>query len=179
MSHKTKLIALLLPLLMSLPTFGTELEAAIKYGNFLTEAVKTKSTVKIKKRPEYDAIKQYLSSRKCSGFKYKAYIVGSENDQQFYLVASKGKSVIIGRHFKAPINGGVIDASAFSSSTNSCLNLGKPASNVAAMYATHLKPYPNEFHLLQSNLKSIALYIGTSAGMYVVENGTMVLSESE
>lgn len=179
MIRKAKFIPILLIFLISLPVFSSELESAIEYGNLLTKAVKTKSTVRLKKLAEYKKIKQYLSSKKCDGFKYKAYIVGPENKKYFYLIASKRKSVIIGRHFKAPIKGGVVDTEAFVSSTNGCLNLGRPASNVSALFATHLKPYPNEFHLLQSNLKPITLYIGTSAGMYIVKNGTMVLSEDE
>ena len=170
MNHKTKLLCLLL-LFTGLPVFGQELDEAIKYGEFLTEAVKSKTTVKIKKLPEYDAIKQYLLENKCAGFKYKAYIVGPKNEQQFYLLASKGKNVIIGRHFKAPINRNGIDTLAFSSSTNGCLNLGKPASNSEGMFATHLKSYPNEFHVLQSNLRKISLYVGAQSGNYVIRQG--------
>jgi len=179
MSQKIKFLSPLLALLISFPVFCSELGNAIKFGNLLTEAVKSKSTIKIRNLTAYNEIKQYLSSNKCTGFKYRAYIVGPKNDEYLYLVASRRKSVIIGRHFKAPIINDVIDTADFVSSTNGCLNLGKPPSNAAAMFATHLKPFPNEFHLLQSNLRSIALYISTSAGMYVVSNGTMVLSMNE
>jgi len=179
MNYKKQFIALIFMLLGSNLGMASELVDAIVYGSLLTEAVKGKAEVKLKKLLQFKGIDQYLSENKCSGFKYKGYIVGPENKQYFYLVASKGRNVIIGRHFKAPINAGSIEIAAFESSTNGCLNLGSPPSNVAAMYATHLKPYPNEFHLLQSNLNSITLYIGTKAGMYAVENGTIKLSESE
>ena len=158
---------------------GSELEDSIKYGELLTGAVQDKKTVKLKKLDQYKDIKRYLSENKCSGFKYKAYIVGPIENQKFYLVASKGKNVIIGRHFKASISNNVIDFSTFESSTNGCLNLGPVKSNAAGMYATHLKPFPNEFHLLQSNIRRIALYVGTKEGMYIVNDGTMVLSEKE
>lgn len=179
MNYKQKFTALIFIVLVSNMAMASELEEAVVYGNLLTEAVKEKSEVKLKKLPEFKSINRYLSENKCPGFKYKGYIVGPENNRYFYLVASKGKNVIIGRHFKAPINAGSIDTAKFESSTNGCLNLGSPPSNVAAMYATHLKPYPNEFHLLQSNLNSIALFIGTKAGMYAVENGAIKLSESQ
>lgn len=94
-------------------------------------------------------------------------------------VASKGKNVIIGRHFKAPIHKEAIDVAAFESSTNGCLNLGPVRADAAAMYATHLKPFPNEFHLLQSNIRNIALYIGTKEGMYSVSENTITLSKSK
>jgi hypothetical protein len=179
MKYMKQFSALILMFLGSNMTMASELEEAIVYGNLLTEAVNGKAEVELKKLSEFKSIKQFLSENKCPGFKYKGYIVGPENNRYFYLVASKGKGVIIGRHFKAPFKAGSIEAAKFESSTNGCLNLGVPPSNVAAMYATHLKPYPNEFHLLQSNLNSITLFIGTKAGMYAVENGAIKLSEGE
>jgi hypothetical protein len=170
---------LTLLLLISTCVPASELEDAITYGNLLTQAVKEKEEVKLKKLSEYKAIKRYLTENKCSGFKYKAYIVGPKNKQFLYLVASKGKNVIIGRHFKAPINGGTVDVSGFESSTKGCLNLGTPPSNVAALTATHLKHYPNEFHVLQSRLAGLPLYIGTSEGIYSVEGGNIRLVEAE
>ena len=159
---------------------ANDLDNAVKYGNFLTEAVQSKQKVKLKKLPEYKAIKTYLATNKCPGFKYNAYVVGPEEQQYFYLVASKGGNVIIGRHFKARKVGGAIKVGEFESSTNGCLNLGNPKTKKSvAMFATHLKPTPNEFHLLQSNLHSIALYIGTSNGMYLIENESIELSEEE
>ncbi len=170
----------LLPLvLLANLAVGDELQNSIKFGALLTEAVQNKKVVKIKKLDQYKEIKSYLSSNKCRGFKYKAYIVGPEEERKFYLVASKGKNVIIGRHFKAAISNDIIDLSTFESSTNGCLNLGPVKSNAAGMYATHLKPFPNEFHLLQSNIRGIELYIGTKVGMYVVNDGEMVLSKNE
>ena len=162
--------------LFSNMTHGSNIESTIKYGNQLTEAIQQKEKVKLKKLPEYRDIKKYLSANKCPGFKYKGYIVGAEDQQFFYLVATKANDVIIGRHFKAPVNNGLIEISKFQSSTNGCLNLGNPkTSDTAAMYATHLKPLPNEFHLLQSNLHKIKLYIGTSNGMYTIKNGNIEL----
>jgi hypothetical protein len=177
MNFKKHFFSLILTLLGSSMAMASELEDAIVYGNLLTKAVKEKAEVKLKKLPEFKIVNKFLSENKCPGFKYKAYIVGPENGQYFYLVASKGKSIIIGRHFKAPFSSGSINTDKFESSTNGCLNLGVPPSNVAAMYATHLKPYPNEFHLLQSNLNSIALFIGTKAGMYAVDNSSITLSK--
>lgn len=175
---KNLLLFTLLYFLSNIATAG-ELSEAISYGNLLTQAVNSKEKIKLKRLPEYKGIKKYLANNKCSGFKYKGYIVGPEDKQFFYLVASKRKNVIIGRHFKAPIKNGSIDIDGFESSTNTCLNLGTPASNVAALTATHLKPYPNEFHVLQSKLSGLALYIGTSAGIYAVESGNIRLVESK
>ena len=158
---------------------SSEIDSAMKYGELLTTAVQEKSYTKLKKLNNYKAIRKYLSKNKCSDFKYKAYIVGSENNQYLYLIASKGKHIIIGRHFKSKIEDGNISIESFTSSTNGCLDLGVPKSDIAGMYATHLKLYPNEFHILQSNLGSIDLFIGTSAGMYIIKNGSITLADSD
>ena len=162
-------------LLSSTYAVSTELEQASKYGRLLTEAVKSKSHIKYKKLPQYKDIKAFLGEQKCPSVKYKAYIVGPTEQQYFYLVASKGRNVILGRHFKAPINDGVIDISAFESSTKGCLNLGSVKEQMVAMSASHLKPYPNEFHVLKSNVHAIPFYIVTSKGYFKIEDSLVEL----
>lgn len=157
---------------------ASEIDEATLYGGFLTKAVQERQEIKLKKLPEYKEIKVYLAENQCPGFNYRAYIAGPEDKQFFYVIASKGRDVIIGRHFKAPVRGDSIDLAHMESSTNGCLNLGTPPSNVAALTATHLKPYPNEFHVLQSQLAGLALYIGTSSGIYAIEEGKIRVVES-
>lgn len=165
-------------LVVSNNAISSEHEEVILYGNLLTAAVNNQTEVKLKNLSEYKIIKQFLSNNKCPGYKYRAYIVGPQEKQYIYLVASKRKDVIIGRHFKAPYHSDSVEVAKFESSTNGCLNLGKVQPNVAAMFASHLKPFPNEFHLLQSNLKSFVLYISTKSGLFKLENGTINITEN-
>lgn len=159
-------------------TYADELEDAQAWGVMLTDAIQQKTKVNLKKRPEYIEIKKFLKENQCPGVKYEGYLIGEEQ-QYFYLVGSKGKEVIIGRHFKAPVVDGVIALDSAQSSTKGCLSLGPKKPDVSAMVATHLQPYPNEFHLLQSNVHEVTLYIGTKSGMFVVKDGKMHLSESQ
>jgi len=158
--------------------YADELEEAQVWGAMLTDAIQKNMKLNLKKRPEHKAIKKFLKENQCPGIKYEGYLVGEEQ-QYFYLIGSKGKEVIIGRHFKAPVVDGVIALDSAQSSTKGCLNLGPKAPDVAAMVATHLQPYPNEFHLLQSNIHAVTLYIGTKSGMFVVKDGKMYLSDSK
>lgn len=173
---------LILTLSSLIPSLGiaSELEDAVTYGELLSQAVKTKQEVKLKKLPEYEAIKQYLSENECSEFKYKAYIVGPEQQQFLYLVASKRKHVIIGRHFKAPIHDGAVDVKAFTRSTKTCLDLGKPTPNQVALFTTHLQPFPNEFHVLQAQLVALPLFVGTSEDLvYRIEDGKISVLDKD
>lgn len=158
--------------------YADELENAQAWGAMLTDAVQQNTKVNLKKRSEYKQIKKFLKENQCPGLKYEGYLVG-EGQQYFYLIGSKGKEVVIGRHFKAPVVDGVIALDSMQSSTNGCLSLGPKKPDVSAMVATHLQPYPNEFHLLQSNIHAVTLYIGTKSGMFVVKEGKMYLSESK
>ncbi len=171
MNHKNTLFTLLILFLCHSWVVAEELESALLYGKLLTEAVKGKNKVRLKKLPEYKKIKQYLSQNKCSKYKYKAYIVGPKDKQFLYLIGKRGKSVILGRHFKVPIINGAIDITHFEKSTKGCLNFGKPKPDVAALSATHLKAYPNEFHILQSQLSGLTFYIITNTGTYSVKKG--------
>ncbi len=164
---------------LTIQTFASELEDSQLYGGLLYKEIESKADVKLKKLDKYKQIKSYLKGNKCKGFKYRAYVVGEEDGEFLYLVASKRKNVIIGRHFKAPILNGEVQVEDFESSTNGCLDLGAPKKDIAALTATHLKPYPNEFHVLQSKLSGIALYIGTKAGVYAIENGQIRLVKSK
>lgn len=156
-------------LVVSAVAHSSSIEEAVLLGNSLTEAVKSKSSIKLKEIDNYREVKAFLKQNKCAGFKYKAYLIPEKN--RFYLVASKGDSVVIGRHFSGALSAGSVDISSLSSSTNGCVNLGVAKKDDAAMFVTHLKPEPNEFHVLQSNLASIALYVSAKGTIYAVADG--------
>ena len=172
---KYKIGALLM--LLSASAFGSEIEKSVELGNSLTAMVKSKSDVKLKSLTNYKEIRSYLKENGCPRFKYKQYIIRDGDVSKLYLVASKGKSVIIGRHFTGSLIENTADISSFSSSTNGCVDLGAPKKDAAAMFVTHLKPEPNEFHVLESNLANIALYVSTKEVLYSVSGGEIKVIE--
>ena len=172
-------ILIIYSVLFSVNAYSESLDESIEYGKLLAESVKSKKEIKLNKLAEYKEIKAFLKENKCSGFKYRAYIVGEDSSQKIYLIASKGKNVVLGRHFSAPYTNKKVDMSGMESSTNGCLDLGPVKDGVAGMFATHLKPIPNEFHVLESSINNITLYVGTKEGMYIVKNEEITLSEKE
>ena len=158
-------------LMISSFVYSSSIEDAVSLGNSLTEAVRSKSSMKLKRIDNYKEIKAFLKQNKCPGFKYKAYSLPEKN--KFYLVASKGKSIIVGRHFSGALSGDSVDISSLFSSTNGCINLGTPKKDTTAIFVTHLKPEPNEFHVLQSNLANIALYVSAKGALYSVSGGNI------
>ncbi|MGA7296696.1 MAG: hypothetical protein WBW92_04195 [Rhodanobacteraceae bacterium] len=173
---KIRSLSILMSCAIAIPIANaSELDDAVKYGNLLTEAVEAGRSVDLRKLADHREIEQYLSHHACSEFKYKAYVVDSVGESFLYLVASKGPDVIVGRHFKMPIRNGSIEVAEVESSTRGCLDLGSPGPDTAGMVVTHLKPYPNEFHVLESNLASVSLYVATSRGTYGVQYGAIHL----
>ena len=162
--------------LLSTSAFGSQIEKSVDLGNSLTALVKSKSEIKLKSIANYKAIKGYLKENGCSGFKYKSYVIEDGDTSRLYLIGSKGKSVIIGRHFTASVVDNNADISSFTSSTNGCVDLGVPKKE-AAMFVTHLKPEPNEFHVLESNLANITLYVSTKESLYSVSGGEIKVVE--
>lgn len=154
---------------------SSSIDENIALGNSLTEAVKSKSHIKLKSIDNYKEIKAFLKQNKCRGFKYRAYSLPKQD--KFYLIASKGKAIVIGRHFVGTLIGNSVDVDTLESSTNGCINLGSPEKNTAAMFVTHLKPEPNEFHVLESNLANISLYVSAQGALYTVAEGGISKAE--
>lgn len=174
--RKLMIFALCASALCSHYASADEITDAEAFGAMLTAAIQQGSDIDWNKRSESKAIKKWLKEHQCPGLKYQGYIVGDEK-QYFYLIGRKGNEVIVGRHFKAPIVDSAIDIDAFDSSTKGCLSLGAKKADVAAMFTTHLQPYPNEFHVAQSSLHAVTLYISTKSGLFVVKNGEITLSD--
>ena len=152
-----------------------ELRLAESIGKQLAIAEKEKQNTKLKSFSNYKEIKAFLKKNSCKGFKYKAYII----DKNVYLVANKGKNIIIGRHFSAGVVDNHVIIDELISSTNTCVNLGKKQPRIAAMTVTHLKPFPNEFHVMQNINKEMSLYVITETGMYPINDGIISFIEMD
>jgi hypothetical protein len=159
--------------------YHSEVRHVEELGNLLYAEVSAKNKFKLKSLANYKEVKAYLSGAKCEGFSYKAYRIQDKELDSLYFVASKTFSnpVIIGRHFVAPIENNALNLDKFASSTRGCLNLGPVKGNVSGMFSTSLDPYPNEFHVLQSKLHDVGLYVATKYGLWGVEDGKVSLVE--
>lgn len=170
-------LCLLTALSVSAPGLTSTLDDIIERGNQLAEAVAANATVDLQQFENTREIRRYLSANRCRGLNYEAYLLETGDQKTLYLVGSRAGHMIIGRHFKAPVTDNTVDVSAFEGSTRGCLDLGRVPENVAAMMATHLAPEPNEFHLLQSVIHDVDLFVMAGDGMYEISGGTVKLSE--
>lgn len=159
--------------------YQSEVAHIQEVGNLLYARVKSKEKFKLKELKNYKDIKSHLAKAECGEFSYKTYLIKDQDIDLVYFVASKTFSnpVIIGRHFIAPIEDGSLNLEKFVSSTKGCLNLGSPKKATGGMFATSLDPYPNEFHVLQSKLHGITLYLGTEYAIWKIVNGEVSLME--
>jgi hypothetical protein len=93
-----------------------------------------------------------------------------EGDQDviFFLAEGPQKTdIIIGRHFR--VAGITVEPS-----SRSCLSLGTPKPNLAALYTTHLlSPTPTLFHVYLTLRHKVGLFVRTSAGTWLVDKGAI------
>lgn len=157
--------------------YQAEVSHAQELGNLLYKKVKSKDAFKLKSLENYKEVKLHLKKAGCGEFSYKASIVKDKDSELLYFVASKKFSspVIIGRYFVAPIENGALNLEKIISSTRGCLNLGSPKKATKGMFATSLDPYPSEFHVLQSKLHGVTLYLGTEYAIWKIVNGQVSL----
>ena len=159
--------------------YQSEVQHVQEVGSLLYETVTLKNRFNLKSLQNHKEAKSLFNERKCSKLSYKAYIVNYKGIESVYFVASKTFSspVIIGRHFSAPIENGLLKIEKLISSTKGCLNLGSTRNTTEGMIATSLDPFPNEFHVLQSKLHRITLYVSTEYGLWKIVSGQISLLE--
>ncbi len=145
------------------------------WGAALYQASLDKADQALKSFANYKDLNKFITESGCSGYKYKAYILEAGDERRLYLVGTRSKDVIVGKHFIGSMQESAVLLNGLLSSTNSCLNLGRKRQTIAAMFATHLQPYPNEFHVLESLIHDVTLFIGTAVGNWKIEAGKISL----
>lgn len=163
----------------TLHDFESELEEVETHAVLLLQEIESKDKFRLKKLENYKELKNALSEIECPRFTYTAYTIEHGGEHLLYLVAGKrfSRSVIIGRHFMMRLDGLIADVLNIASSTNGCIDLGKPRKDAAAMFVTSLEPYPSEFHVIQSKLNKVSIYVGTSYATWKVSDGEVSLVE--
>jgi hypothetical protein len=106
-------------------------------------------------------------------FPYKSVRVTENGQEVLYLLGQTqhDNEMVVGRHFR-------IAGADVQPSTRSCLtlNLGTPQHRPVAVVVTHLlSATPTLFHVYLSLKDKIGIDVGTSAGNWAVEHGSITL----
>jgi hypothetical protein len=122
----------------------------------------------------FAALSHAIDAQKCPGMTVSFVMLPDrQHASQVFAVSSistKGK-MVIGKHFKATMLGGVADLASLVASTRSCLVLSI-SPNAAALFTTELlAPTPTEFHVLETRLHNTSLYVGAGGQAWSVKNG--------
>ncbi len=103
----------------------------------------------------------------CGGITYRAVVVPSQPAPIVYFLGEVAPKdgIVVGRHYK--VSGDTVLAS-----TNSCLVIPPRPNGAVASYVTHLRsPVPTEYHVYLSLKIGKPMFVGTSSGVWAVENG--------
>ena len=119
-------------------------------------------------------------------FTYRIFWVDNDAIASVYLIAeTKDAEFVWGRHYRIDIDKAGKEVKALTPSTVSCAAMAEPppgaappGSKLAGTGITHLlSKTPTEFHVLISKKTGRPVFVGTSVGIWKVENGKITLMQ--
>ncbi len=170
---------LLLILLFSNAAVSLDLKTTMILGTELTDKVSSGAVTSIKTFGNYPEFSKYFESVKCKEFKYRNYIIEALGKTYLYLVGSKDYNIVIGKHFRAEVKGNAIDMSSIYTSTFTCWDTGPAKLDTVGLFVSSDDEYPNEFHILQSSLHSIGMFVSNPKDTVYSVNGSRIRKVEE
>ena len=118
-------------------------------------------------KPTIEAARSLISD--FCDFKYRPIVVQESASQLVYFVAEKNNDIVMGRHYR-------VEGARVTPSTNSCF-AAKEQPGAVGFFITHLlSKTPTEFHVYESLLHGMTIYVITSKEMkWKVDEGTISL----
>jgi hypothetical protein len=110
----------------------------------------------------FDALQRAIDAQKCPGTSVSFVLLPNRRHaSELYAISSvaAGGKLVVGRHFKTTVHGGVADIAGLSASTKSCLILPIDP-RLSGLFITELMAAePTEFHVLEARLHKILLIV--------------------
>ena len=123
-----------------------------------------------------DALERAINAQKCPGTVVSLILLPDrQHASEVFAVSGvpdEGK-LVIGKHFKTTIHEGVADIESLSASTKSCLILTINPKAAALMTTELISATPTEFHVLETKLHKIPLYVGAGGQVWAVRDGSI------
>lgn len=162
------------------PIDADQIAYAERLGNALYQAMLSADATDPYTSREADLINMTAGMR-CEG-NYKAVSVYDNigNTENLYLILenSNPKYFQIGRHIRFRLKLGTNQLIDVTPSSKTCMAV--PSGDNSIPYVTHIMSNePTEFHVFLSLYHHKAIYVGTKAGAWKVENGKIELLESK
>jgi hypothetical protein len=145
-------------------------------GEALFSAINSKDFAGSQDVKNLDALQRAVDAQKCPGTTVSLILLPDrQHASEVFAIASvadDGK-LVVGRHFKTTIRDGVADVGALSASTKSCLILTLGPKAAALMTTEVISATPTEFHVLETKLHNIPLYVGAGGQVWAVKHGSI------
>lgn len=153
-----------------------ELRHAEARGAALFAAVRATSLAGPEDIKNFEALQRATDPQKCKDTTIAWILLPDRNQAtELYGIASASAEdeLVVGKHFKAKVVDGTADLSTLTASTKSCLTL-KIQPRAAALFTTEvISATPTEFHVLESKLHAVALYVGAGGKAWSVKDGAI------
>jgi hypothetical protein len=153
-------------------------------GAALFAAIQAKNFARPEDIKNFEALQRAIDRQKCKDTAISwAILPDRARGTEIFGISSAASDdqVVIGRHFKASVVDGAADLSTLAASTKGCLILkippgggGRPGAKLVGAYTTELiSTTPTEFHVLESKLHRIALFVSAGGEVWEVNNGSI------
>jgi hypothetical protein len=157
-------------------TAADVLKHAEATGAALFAAIQAKSLAGPDDIQNFEALQRAIDPQKCPETTISWILLPDQKKATEIFGISSVPTIgklVVGRHFKASVVDGVVDLSTLVASTKSCLTLGIPP-NAVALYTTEVvSATPTEFHVFESTLHGIPLYVGAGGEAWLVKDGSI------
>jgi hypothetical protein len=151
-------------------------EQAEMTGAELFTAISSKDFATSQDIKNFDALQRALDAQRCPGTTLSLILLPDrQHAYQVFAIAGvpDGGKLVVGRHFKTTVHDGTADVVALAASTKSCLILTISPQAAALMTTEVISPTPTEFHVLETKLHNIPLYVGAGGQVWAVKDGSI------
>lgn len=167
-------------LIVSSVSSGQDTSDAVKQaettGAALFVAISTKDFAGSQDIKNLDALQRALDAQKCPGTTMALIVLPDhQHASEVFAVSavSDEAKLVVGKHFKTTVHDGVADVGALAASTKSCLILTISPKAAALMTTEVISATPTEFHVLETKLHNIPLYVGAGGQVWAVKDGSI------
>lgn len=143
-------------------------------GAALFAAMQANNLAKPQDIKNFDALQRAVDPLTCPGTTLSWILLpDATHATRLFGIAAGGTrtQLVVGKHFKANMVDGAVDLATLAASTKSCLTLNI-LSHAVGVFTTELdSATPTEFHVVESSLHNIALFVNAGGEVWSVKDG--------
>lgn len=152
------------------------IERAETTGRALFAAVQEKNFATSQDIRNYEALQRAIDAQSCPHTNISLILLPNrEQPTEVFAISSVSENdqIVIGRHFRARVSDATVDLNSLVASTKSCLIMKMRPGAIGVGASELISATPTEFHVLESKLHGLPLYVVAGGTAWTVNNGSI------